>query len=83
MAKELELFRANREINYQLNKVTEEISKQSGVVNVISNFQPVGYKIDGLTSNRIIIFMGLGMILMSTFILLIKLNQFLENYEKQ
>lgn len=81
--KELELFQTNRIINKDLKEVSEDISEKSEVINVISNFQPVGYEITGLKNNQIVIFAGLGIFLMIGFILLIKLNRFLESYKEK
>jgi hypothetical protein len=81
--KELELFQTNRVINKDLKDVSEDISEKSEVVNVISNFQPVGYEIKSLTRNQIVIFAGIALFIMAGFLLLIKLNRFLETYKKK
>jgi hypothetical protein len=80
--KELELFETNIKINLELIEVTKEKSKKYDVINVISNFQPIGYKIKGVTKNYVFILGVLGAGLMITFLLLVKLNWFLENYKK-
>ena len=81
--KELELFRTSRDINYQLNLITEEVSEKSEVVNVISNFQSVGYEIKGITNNQIAIKGLMGFIIMTFVILLSKLNKYLESYKNR
>lgn len=80
--KEIELFQTNRTIYYELKKITNDISEQSDIVNVISDFQPVGYKIRELNRNKIVVFAGLAFLLVSAFVLLLKLNVYLENYKK-
>ena len=80
--KELELFETNVKINLGLIEVAEEKSKKHDIINVISNFQPIGHKIKGVTKNYVFIFGVLGAGLMITFLLLVKLNWFLENYKK-
>jgi len=82
-AKELDLFRTNRLINKDLKDISEEISEKSEVINVISNFQPVGYEIKGLSKNNVVIYAGLAFFAMAGFILLLQLNKFLEAYKKK
>ncbi len=80
--KELELFEKNRRINYDLKELIEQKSKEYEVINVISNFQPIGYEIKGITKNYGFLLCVLGASLMTLFLLLVKLNKFLENYKK-
>jgi hypothetical protein len=77
--KELEIFETNRRINNDLKKITEDKSEKTEVINVISNFQPVGYQVKDIPKNsfRFALF-GAG--LMMFFLLLKKLNRYLENY---
>lgn len=81
--KELELFQTNRTINRDLKDVSEDISEKSEVINVISNFQPVGYEIKGLRKNNIVIFGTLGFLAMIGILLMLKLNKFLESYKNK
>ncbi len=81
-AKELELFETNRKINLELIDIAKEKSRKYNVINVISNFQPIGYEIKGITKNYGFILGVLGAGVMIVFLLLNKLNQFLENYKK-
>ena len=81
--KELELFQTNRIINKDLKDVSEDICEKSEVINVISNFQPVGYEIKGLSKNSIVIFGALGFLAMIGILLLLKLNKFLDSYKKK
>ena len=81
--KEIELFQTSRIINKDLKDISEEISEKSEVINIISNFQPVGSEIKGIGQNYIFIIAGLAVILVSGFILLIKLNSYLESYKNK
>lgn len=80
--KELELFETNRRINSDLKDLADQKAAEFEVINVISNFQPVGYEIKGVTKNYIFILGALSAALMIVFLLLLKLNKFLENYKK-
>lgn len=80
--KELELFDTNRQINSYLQKIAKEKSSKYEVVNVISNFQPVGYEIKGITKNYAFLLASLTIALMILFLLLLKLNNYLNNYKK-
>ncbi|PQJ77184.1 hypothetical protein [Polaribacter glomeratus] len=80
--KELELFETNRKINADLKKIAKEKSQKYEVINVISNFQPIGYEIKGVTKNKGFLLGFLGAGFMIVFLLLIKLNSFLANYKK-
>ena len=81
--KELELFETNRKIIYDLNLLSEEKSKNYDVINVISNFQPVGSEVNGITKNYISLFGLIGAALMIGFLLLLELNKFLNNYSNK
>lgn len=81
--KELELFQTNRIINRDLKDISEAISEKSEVINVVSNFQSIGYKITGLRQNFIVIYAILGFFLMIAFVLLRSLNSYLESYKKK
>jgi hypothetical protein len=79
---ELELFNTNRRLNEDLEEISEEKSRNYNVVNVISNFQPIGYEIKGVTENYAFL-LGIALAgLMIVVLLLIKLNRYLENYKK-
>jgi hypothetical protein len=80
--KELELFETNRKINADLKKIVQEKSQKYEVINVISNFQPIGYEIKGVTKNKGFLLGLSGAAIMIAFLLLLKLNKFLENYKK-
>ena len=80
--KELELFETNRRINTELETVVEDKSEEYEVINVISNFQAVGYKMDGITKNYIFLLAVLGILIITFIQLIIQLNNFLNNYKK-
>ncbi len=81
-SKELELFDTNRKINDDLRNIAKEKSKKYEVINVISNFQPVGYEIKGITKNNAFRLGVLAIGFMTVFLLLLKVNRYLENYKK-
>ncbi|MFQ3181701.1 MAG: hypothetical protein ACI9Z4_001299 [Polaribacter sp.] len=80
--KELELFDTNRRINEKLRELATEKSEKYEVINIISNFQQVGYEIKGITKNYGFLLAMASAALMILFLLFIKLNKFLENYKK-
>lgn len=80
--KELELFERNRIINSDLSKIALDKSKKYEVINVISNFQPVGYEIKGITKNYAFQLGALGALLMIFYILLKQVNSYLNHYKK-
>lgn len=80
--KELELFETNRKINTDLRNLALEKSNKYEVINVISNFQPIGYEIKGITKNYAFLLAALGAGIMIFYLLLLKLNNYLDNYKK-
>lgn len=80
--KELELFETNREINKDLGEIVEDKSEKYEVINIISNFQPIGYEIKGVTKNYVFLLGALGAGIVIMFLLLKQLNNYLENYKK-
>ena len=80
--KELELFATKRNLNLELTDIVIDKSEKYEVVNVISNFQPVGYKIDGVSENKAVQFSILGILLMVVILLFTKINTYLGNYKK-
>lgn len=80
--KELELFESSRKINYDLKKIAEDKAQKYEVINVISNFQPIGYEIKGVTKNYAFLLGIVGAGFMITIILLKQLNNYLNNYKK-
>ncbi|QOD59684.1 hypothetical protein H9I45_09975 [Polaribacter haliotis] len=80
--KELELFETNNKINSNLKNIAIDKSEKYEVINVISNFQPIGTKISGITKNKAVQLAILGALLMVFILLLLKLNAFLNTYKK-
>ena len=80
--KELELFETNRKINADLKVISKDKSEKSEVLNVISNFQPIGYEIKGIEKNYGVQAAILGMALMLLFLFLKQINNYLNNYKK-
>jgi hypothetical protein len=80
--KEIELFETNRKINSDLRGVALDKSEKYEVINVISNFQPIGYEINGFTQNKAVLLAGLGALIMILILLLLKINSYLNNYKK-
>ncbi|QTE21486.1 hypothetical protein [Polaribacter cellanae] len=80
--KELELFETNKKINSSLKDIAIDKSEKYEVINVISNFQPIGTKISGITKNKAAQLAVLGALLMILILLLLKLNAFLNTYKK-
>ena len=79
--KEIELFDTNRRINIDLKKIVEDKSENYEVINVISNFQPIGYEIKGIIKNKAIQFAALGALFVILILILIKINTYLSNYK--
>ena len=80
--KELELFETNRKINKDLKDISKDKSEKSEVLNVISNFQPIGYEIKGIEKNSGVQMALLGIALMVLFLFLKQLNTYLSKYKK-
>lgn len=80
--KELELFEISRTINKDLKEISEDIMKESEIINVVSNFQPVGYEIKSLDRNYIFLLSALGILLVISFLLLKKLNSYLNTFKQ-
>ncbi|SEC48717.1 hypothetical protein SAMN04489761_3129 [Tenacibaculum sp. MAR_2009_124] len=81
--KELELFSTALKINKELKNVSEEKTEKSEIINVISNFQTIGHKIQGVSENKSVQFALLSLSLIILYLLLIKLNKYLENYSRK
>lgn len=80
--KEIELFDASKKIMFDLKLTYEQIAEESDVINIVSNFQTIGYEVKGITKNLIFIMAGLSFLLTLFLILLFDLNKFLEGYKK-
>ncbi|WP_299670589.1 hypothetical protein [uncultured Polaribacter sp.] len=80
--KELELFETNRKINEELKEIALDKSEKYEIINVISNFQPIGYEIKGITKNTAFQLAILGALCMIFILVSLKLNTYLNNYKK-
>jgi hypothetical protein len=80
--KETELFFVNKRINEDLEEITKDKSRESEILNIISNFQSIGKEIKGITKNYIFLLSFLSAGLMILFLLLGRLNKYLDNYKK-
>lgn len=81
-AAELELFKTTLKLNKELKTVSKEKTEKSEVVNIISNFQPVGYEIKGVYENRSVQLALLFLVAMIGYLLLLKLNRYLDTYKQ-
>jgi hypothetical protein len=80
--KELDLFATSRQINADLKNVSSEKATRYDVINVISNFQPIGTKVKGVAKNYAFLLAILGAGLMILCLLTIRLNSYLSSYIK-
>lgn len=80
--KELELYTTKRDINGAIIYNSRDRAERLEIVNVISDFQPVGEKVKGLENNLAVLGFVSFIGLMFFFLLLVELNKFLENYKK-
>ena len=80
--KELELFETTRKVNAELIRVNMDKAEKSKVINVISQFQPVGHEIKGITKNYGFLGSVFGVVLVIMFLLFKQLNMYLSSYKK-
>ena len=81
--KELQLFDTNRRINKDIQKITDDKSQNYEVINLLSNFQPIGSEIKGVIQNKAAQLAALGAVLMILLLSLIKINKYLVHFKKQ
>lgn len=81
--KELKLFETNLLLNARLVEVNNDLSEKSDVINIVSNFQPIGHKVREIEKNKGFQFALIGFALMVIGLLLIKLNKYLESYKSK
>jgi len=79
---ELEIFEMNRELNLELTDVVSEKFNKYDVINVVSNFPPIGYEVKGVTKNAAFQLSVLGVLLMIVILVFLKANKYLDNYKK-
>lgn len=77
--KEIELFETNKRINKDLGEIIEDKSEKYEVVNVISNFQPIGNEV---VKNEAFQLAALFALVTIIGLLFLKLNSYLNNYKK-
>ncbi len=80
--KELDLFVTGKQINADLKQITSDKATKYEVINVISNFQPIGTEVKAVTRNYAFVLALLGAGLMILFLLTIRLNSYLTGYNK-
>ncbi|CAL2105749.1 conserved hypothetical protein [Tenacibaculum sp. 190524A02b] len=80
--KELDLFSTSLKLNKELKEVSVEKSEKSEVVNVISNFQPIGYEIKGVSKYKFVQIALLALGIMILYLLGVMLNRYLNKYKK-
>ncbi|MFY7670612.1 hypothetical protein ACOSP6_05945 [Tenacibaculum sp. MEBiC06402] len=79
--KEQELFNAKMRLNDNLIDVNKDLSEKSEVINIVSNFEPIGHKVKAIQKNKAFQFGLLGFVLMIIALLLLKLNSYLDSYK--
>ncbi|TVZ56203.1 hypothetical protein OD91_1483 [Lutibacter sp. Hel_I_33_5] len=80
--REIELFNVSKRFVDFLTENNEEFANNSKIINVVSNFQSVGKISGGIFSNAILKYGFVAFILMFVFLLLKKLNKYLNEYKK-
>jgi hypothetical protein len=80
--KEIELFYTNKRINEDLADLTEAKSQKFEIINIISNFQPIGSEVNEIIENKAFQLSFLFALLTILILLLFKLNSYLEDYKK-
>lgn len=81
--KEIELFDTDKKIINDLKQTSKDIAETSEVINIVSNFQTVGYEVKVISKNYIFILAGISIMLTLFCILLLELNTYLTNYKKE
>ncbi|MFD0994005.1 hypothetical protein [Tenacibaculum geojense] len=81
MVKELALFETNLLLDEELKEISDDLTKKSEIINIISNFQPIGHQIKEIQRNSTFQYALISSILMIAFLLFIKLNTYLEKYK--
>ena len=80
--KEIELFYTNKRINEDLADLAEAKSQKFEIINIISNFQPIGNEVNEIIENKAFQLSCLFALLTILILLLFKLNSYLEDYKK-
>ncbi|CAL2080172.1 hypothetical protein [Tenacibaculum sp. 190524A05c] len=81
--RELKLFETSLRLNDNLVEVNDDLSEKSEVINIVSNFQPIGHKVREIEKNKGFQLALVGFGLMVVFLLLVQLNTYLEEYKER
>ncbi|MBC3845747.1 hypothetical protein H8K90_05110 [Winogradskyella echinorum] len=79
--KEYELFLKEQEIRRALNKLNQTIAEENTYFDVLSGFDRIGNKDQGITKRYHILFPALALLLFVLWFLLLKAFNFIKNYE--
>ena len=80
--KELDLFKTNRQLNAELTDIVSEKYNTYDVINIISNFQPIGSEITGIVKSTAFKYPILGALLMVFVLFFLNVNKYISNYKK-
>jgi hypothetical protein len=80
--KELDLFETNRQLNAELTDIVSEKYNTYDVINIISNFQPIGSEVGGIIESAAFKFPVFGALLMVLVLVFLNINKYLSNYKK-
>jgi hypothetical protein len=80
--KELDLFETNRKLNAELTSIVSEKYNTYDVINIISNFQPIGSELGGIIESPAFKYPVLGALLMVLVLVFINVNKYISNYKK-
>lgn len=80
--KELDLFETNRQLNAELTDIVSEKYNTYDVINIISNFQPIGSEITGIVKSTAFKYPILGALLMVFVLFFLNVNKYISNYKK-
>ncbi|WP_299678508.1 hypothetical protein [uncultured Tenacibaculum sp.] len=81
--KELQLFNTSLRLNKELIEVNDDLSEKSEIINIVSNFQPIGHKVKEIQKNKGFQFGIIGLFLMILGLLLLKLNSYLDTHKNK
>ncbi|WP_299833702.1 hypothetical protein [uncultured Tenacibaculum sp.] len=80
--KELQLFETSLKLNNELVEVNDDLSEKSEIINIVSNFQPIGHEVKEIEKNKAFQLSLVSVLLVILILLAIQLNTFLEEYKK-
>ena len=79
---ELDLFNTNRFLNEELTDIVSEKYNSYEVINILSNFQPIGSEVGGIIQSPAFKLPLLGSLLMILVLVFLNINKYLGNYKK-